>query len=70
MRTTSKKMLRKEDSVQEANGRANAEARRRTGVLSSDNDHRYGGDFDAENHLGKAEESKFHRKMHQQLRCG
>ena len=27
--------------------------------FSSDDDRCYGGDFDAENHLGKAEESKF-----------
>ena len=38
-------------------------------LLSSDDDRRYGGDFDAENYLGKAEESKFLQRMHQQLGC-
>ena len=42
---------------------ANAEARLRTG-RSFDNDPRYGGDFDAENHLGKADESKFLQRIH------
>ena len=69
-RATSQKMICKEDSLQEAHGSANAEARRRTGVLYSSDDRHYEGDFDAENHLGKAEESKFLQRMHQQLGCG
>ena len=40
---TSQKMLCKEDGLQEANSRANAEARHRTGnLISSDDDHWYG----------------------------
>lgn len=54
------KALRKEDGLQGVNGRANAEARRRTGILfSSDEDRHYVDDFDAKNHLGKADELKF-----------
>ena len=43
------------------NGAANTEARRRTGILSSsDDDLRYGGDFDeTEDRLDKVQESTF-----------
>lgn len=66
-RTTPQKAHCQENGLQETNGRANAEARHRTGIFSSDVDRHYRGDPDPKNNLGKAEKSKFFRQMHQKL---
>ena len=53
-------MLFEEDGFSETNGAANAEARRRMGILSgSDDDCHYMGDFDEKDHLNKVQESTF-----------
>ena len=68
VRATSQKEVSEEVGLEETNGKANAKARRWTGVLfSSNDDSHYEGQFDAKNHLGKVEESKVPLQMYQQL---
>ena len=63
--------VRKEVGLEETDGKANAKARRRAGVLlSSDVDSCYGGQVDVKNHQGRAEESKLLLRMHQQMGYG
>ena len=54
------KALFEEDGFLKTKGAANTEARFRTGILSgSDDDSRYGGDFDEKDYLDKVQESTF-----------
>ena len=69
-RVTSQKKVCEEAGLEETNGKANAKAKRRAGVLlSSDDNSRHGGQFDVKNHLDKVEEPKLLLRMHQQLGC-